>query len=202
LNPGVLAVALAFAAPPDTALVRLTEFTNAVTTVRPAAPNPSSASDTLAHPFRRFAFLYEDEVGNRIDTIAGTVTKDLGPARADTTIALRLDPVEMRALYDRLIEMNFFSLPRTPPTLSRMRDPGALFTLVPGEPSSSWVHIDVRADTSVRRVGWNERWPFHVEGMSDELRRLHAWINEAWSLFARRAEYRALPARSVPGSTW
>ena len=78
---GVLGLAApAVAETPDAAYSRLLPFTNATTQALPGPRMQATPSDSLLHPYVRFAFLYEDGAGNRIDTIDGTLTKDLGDA--------------------------------------------------------------------------------------------------------------------------
>jgi hypothetical protein len=179
---------------PDTSLVHLFEFTNAVTMRPTPARAPVKPSDPVANPYKGFAFLYEDEVGNRIDTIAGTLTKDLG-TRRDTTITFRFSDAELRLLYSKLIAIGFFDLPHSPKYL----DPGlvgkALFKLVDGEPNTRWIRILARTDTTIHEVAWGGRYPVPVDYLSDDLLRLHEWINEVWTLVVERRSYRDLPTR-------
>ena len=101
------------AAMPDSTFDQMLPYTNAIAKLPPVPSAPVSPRDTLAHPYRRFAFLYEDEFGNRIDTIDGRVTKDLGML-PDTTIQLTLSDEELRRAYDGLIAIWFWEIPSRP----------------------------------------------------------------------------------------
>jgi hypothetical protein len=183
----------------DTSLVRLLNFTNAVAPGLPAPRASAEPSDARVHPYDRFAFLYEDETGNRIDTIEGTVTKDLG-LRGDTTIALRLSDTELRQLHSGLLAIGYFDLPSTPSYWDPQRSGKSLRELHPYEPSERWIRITVRTDTTIHSVGWNGLYPFPVNRLSNDLLRLHNWINRVWALVVERPAYRSLPQRRVSAS--
>ena len=197
----VVALALSLAIPataevgvPDKQYLRLLRYTNTVTPELPAPRAPAMPSDSLAHPFRRFAFLYEDDAGNRIDTIAGTVTKDMGTL-PDRTITLRLHEDELKYAYARLLQMGFFELPEHPQYVDTSRVKTTLYYSVGFDRPSPWIRLAARTDSTVHAISWNEHIPYPLESMSDEMLRLHAWINWIWNRIVEKDAYRGLPAR-------
>ena len=185
---GVLGLAApAVAETPDAAYSRLLPFTNAITQALPGPRMQAAPSDSLLHPYVRFAFLYEDGAGNRIDTIDGTLTKDLGDA-PDKTIHFRFNERQLRVAYAGLLKVGFFELPGRPDFLDSLRTRGAK-----AFHELRWIRIAARTDSTVHDVTWNDDYPYQVQYMPDDMLRLHDWINEIWIMAVESPDVRRMP---------
>jgi len=165
---------------------------------RPAHPSPPARR--IANPRRHapagFAFRYEDAMGNRIDTIDGSATKDRNSDR-DTTIALRLTRDELDAIWQRMAAMRVFDLPDTGQWMWRGGARPRLTALAMSTASAGadeWVRLDVRVGTRLKSMQWPGSMRFNLESASDDMLRLQALVNRIWFEVAQHRAYRALPA--------
>ena len=150
---------------PDKEFLRLLKYTNAVTLELPAPRAPAMPSDSLAHPYRRYR-----------------------------TIKLRSNEDELRNAYARLLKLGFFELPEHPEYVDTSRVKTTLYSVGFDRPSP-WIRLAARTDSTVHAISWNEHIPYPLESMSDEMLRLHAWINWIWNRIVEKDAYRGLPAR-------
>ncbi len=195
---GSQAAATASGAEPDSlALAQLARVTMATSYVAPraAARTAGRAADARDLP-PHFAFLYADPLGERVDTVGGTVTKWLGAGR-DTTIALRLSNVEIAVVYEKMQAIRYFQLPTGPSRAWWWKTPPRLHTLPLDalQGRGDWVQLDARVDTTIQRV----QWPWYVRfderqlEVSDDMLRIQELVNLIWFEVAKHDEYRALP---------
>ncbi len=111
---------------------------------RPPKLLPVGAEDYRRYPRDGFGFVFENNVGDRIDTFAGTCRTELRTL-PDTTIALRLTETDLDSIYEVMIRMHFF-------------DPRQRFESVKVSNACSppiVLHLFARAGTVTRELTWD-----------------------------------------------
>jgi hypothetical protein len=141
---------------------------------RPPQELPIRPIDYLRFPRVGFGFVLGDNTGFKIDTFRGTVTKDL-VEDPDTTIALRLSPAEMDSIYQAMIAMRFFDLPKPP-----LEFGGVPFFITT---------FEAHAGLAVEHLEWSTlgRRP------SDDWKRLDRLTRMIEAMVDRKPEWQALP---------
>jgi hypothetical protein len=194
-RPGLSSAAVVDAPPDSAALERLQRVSTAVRWKTPHAPAlPVNLGDLVSPLPKRFAFLYEDAMGNRVDTIDGSVTKDRN-LEADTTTALRFSEAELTAVYREMLAIRYFDFPEDGPQPWRGDHPPRLLSLASSGESDGadgWIRLYARTDSTVHRVRWSGMVRLNLNGASDEMLRLTELVNLIWSEVAKHPEYRAL----------
>jgi hypothetical protein len=147
---------------------------------RPPRKLAIRSHDYQRYPREAFGFVLEDHWGNRVDTFAGTITRDLIADR-DTTITMRLSNAEMDAIYEKAIEIRLFEFPgRLPDRISGSMYPARRIRLV------------ARAGDARQSLVWDTGGL--VEGVpSDDWKRRRDLIRLIEGTVRAREEYRALP---------
>lgn len=153
---------------------------------RPPRLLPVRSEDFHRYPRSGFGLIYLDSNGNRLDTFAGTITKDLVNL-TDTTIAVDLPPADLDSIHDAMIRIRFF-------------DPDQLFpSLRLGSAiQPNTIHrLRARAGSAERELVWDSgTW---VGGpTTDDGKRLLELFRLIWRRIEARPEYRTLP-RPVGG---
>jgi hypothetical protein len=146
---------------------------------RPPPVLPIRPADYVRFPRRGFGFDWSTASGWRVDTFHGTVTEDR-MADPDTTIALVLTPTEMDSIYQRVIEIRLFDLPKPrQPAQGPQWDPNS---------RDEWRFL-ARAGLAEQDLVWhtNERLP------DDDSKRVIGLMKMIQRIVQRRPEYRALP---------
>ena len=142
-------------------------------------PLPTRPDDLVKFPREGFGFVLETNCGERIDTFAGWVTKDL-VMLPDTTIELHLTEAELDTIWRKVIEVRLFDYPSVVP-----RDPR--FSVDP----SMTTHLSARAGTAEMTLTWESGVP--ADHFRDEWARLVQWIALIRQVVYSRPEYQALP---------
>jgi len=145
---------------------------------RPPAELPIRPIDYVRFPRAGFGFVLAHGTGFEINTFRGTVTKDL-VGDPDTTIALRLSPPEMDSVYQAMIAMRFFDLPRPHPLFHSEH------LVVP----STGTTLEAHSGLAVEHLEWStfDRRP------SDDWKRLDRLILMIEDMVHRKPEWQALP---------
>src|SRR5262245_16464267 len=137
--------------------------------------------DYRKYPREGFGFAIEWDRGFNIDTLHGTLTKDL-IENPDTTIAFELSPAEMGSIYEATIAMRFFDLPEPHPPFE------SHYWSIPYDDS---VKVEVRSGSAVKHLAWSTR---HViEHPSDDWKRLNRWLSMIGRMVERNPGDLALP---------
>ena len=142
---------------------------------QPPRPLPERKGDRERYPRRGFGLVLEDTRGFRVDTFAGTATKDM-IGLPDTTIALRFSDAQLDTLYDAVIRMRLFD------------DPGPIPYLAHGE-----TRLTVRAGPSTRVLAWSHGYFWPPRPISDGEKRLHALLDTIGRMVSTDPAFRALP---------
>ena len=146
---------------------------------RPPWPLPERRGDRQRYPRRGFGLVLECETGERVDTFAGTATKDLCML-PDTTIELRLSEAQLDTLYDTVVRMRIFDLPEHP-------RPRRTMVFV----SSFGTRFVVRAGETAKVFTWRDGDP--SPPLPYEWKRLFAVVNSLRRMVTSHPAYRALP---------
>jgi hypothetical protein len=128
-----------------------------------------------------FAFAFRSATGERVDSRAGTVTKDMVSA-PDTTIALRLSPGEMRVIYETCRRVHLLDVHEPQPELRNV---------VGGRvPAFAW-------DFDVTMEGKQKHFEIRTSAVMDppppQWVALHTAVDSVLTIVRRRPEYRGLP---------
>jgi len=83
---------------------------------RPPRSLAVRADDYRRYPRADFGLIFDDSNGNRLDTFAGTYTKDL-IALPDTTITMFLPAADLDSIYEAMIRIRFFDTAEPFPSL-------------------------------------------------------------------------------------
>jgi hypothetical protein len=148
---------------------------------RPPRPLTVRAEDYRRFPRAAFGLIYEDSNGNRLDTFAGTYTKDL-IGHPDTTVAMVLPPADLDSIYEVMIRIRFF-------------DPTELFpSLRVGstiQPNTTH-RLRARAGSIERELVWDTgTW---VDGpTTDDGKRLLGALRLIWRRIKAHPVYQKLP---------
>ena len=132
------------------------------------------------HSREGFGFVMESAYGERMDTFAGTITKDM-VGDPDTTIAVRFRESDLDSIYRMVIETRFFDLPGPHPSYDTIYVmPHTQMTLL------------VQAGSVRKELSW-DTGRVDVHNLSDEWKRLFDLMREIQRIQESYPEYRALP---------
>jgi hypothetical protein len=137
---------------------------------------------TSAKPGFNLIFKYGVTAKNELDTFKGTYTKDMV---TDPSIAveLRLSEEEMNSIYQKMVEIDFFSYPEafkvTVPS-------GELIGMV--TPFSSY-YFTVEYDSQMKKLHWAD----DVTNPDEKAAKLRELIKLIKSIIESREEYKKLP---------
>jgi hypothetical protein len=129
-----------------------------------------------------FTLRYGIMAKNEINTFEGTVTKDMVTERP-IKINLRLTEAEMKAIYRKMVEIDFFSYPEVFRIEVPADSPTHLVT-----PASSYF-FTVQYDSQTKRVRWIDD-TLNPDIKADRLRELILYIR---GIVENKKEYRELP---------
>lgn|SRR5262245_5290545 len=157
---------------------RYTRWRNA----QPARVLPSRPGDRERYPRRDFGLVLEGNTGERVDTRAGLVTKDLVEL-PDTTVQLRLSEAQLDSLYAAVIRMRIFDVPEPHPKPA----------LPPLACPNFKTRLLVRAGDATRSFMW-ESTDLWGTALSDDWKRLFALTDMLVRMVQADPVYRALPS--------
>jgi hypothetical protein len=135
-----------------------------------------------------FSFVLEDDRGFRVDTRAGTVTKDM-IADPDTTIRLELSHGDLKAIERAFRSTHLVDVPEPHPAYPPSPDG----SFVISKPSFVWT-LDLEMAGVHRHWQWDTAR--HVRPPTAEWDALHAAVRTIRDVVDQYADYRALPAAS------
>ena len=168
----------------DTVTVVLTPWAPVVPghtfVTHPPRPLPERPADNEQYPLRGFSFAFSTKHGERVDTAAGLVTKDL-VGNPDTTISLVLSPAELDRIRKRMIAIRFFDMTESPSSYWPGRSDG------PDD-----LHLVATAGGITRRLDWPSGMIADLYP-SDDWKRIRDLVALIREIVAARPEYRALP---------
>lgn len=150
---------------------------------RPPRPMPIRLGDRARYPRQSFGLLLVDRHGFRVDTFAGTASKDLIEL-PDTTIHLELSEAQMDTLYDAVIQMRYFDYPEPHPPIRA----NSTFAL-----SNDMIGLRVRAGDATKDLTWNPGDEIAQEPVSDEWKRLRRLVRMVYRMVTSHPAYQALP---------
>lgn len=135
-----------------------------------------------SYPREGFKFLFELGWGTKLDTYAGTMTKDLVD-KPDTTIRLVLSEAELDRVHAKMVEIGFFEFPEPHPPWPKEDDCSQ-------DPHTT-VRIEATSGGTTRRLSWStERCLIHRTPPWKGLAELEVLILD---LMAQRPEWKRLP---------
>ena len=134
----------------------------------------------LRHPRRGFGIQYQESLGKGVDTMRGTVSKDM-VVDPDTTIRLALSEGALDTLYALALRDHIFDLPETLPMQVGRHTVG------------TEVDIHFRIESDGKQRDW--RWEAHNLNypLSDDWKRMVRFLGVLDSIVTTQPAYRALP---------
>jgi|GEM_PF-5883533 len=141
-------------------------------------------ADKQACPVGDFGFIIRTERGFAVDTIAGTITKDM-ISQPDTTVVLRLDRATMRALRDLYLRTRLSELPEPAP-------PYGSEAWIDRAHGLGVVEVEIHCGGTIKRFTWHTGHAFGGRYL-EEWRRLWWFAGSAFEAAISSPEFRALP---------
>jgi hypothetical protein len=129
-----------------------------------------------------FAFVYEDGWGTRVDSRAGTVTRDM-VGNPDTTVALQLSPAEMRSLYRTFRRVHLLDVREPRPVMPPTHQMTTLRT---------WWRLDVRMDGREKHFFRDDLAVFD-RPLPAQWQALFTSLDSIGAIVQRRPEWKRLP---------
>jgi len=142
-------------------------------------PCPSSAAEPA------FSFVLEEAQGFRVDTRAGTVTKDM-ITDPDTTIRLRFSRGDLRAIARAFRASHLIDVPEPCPDYP----PGSNETMSIVSPSFVWT-LNLDMDGQHRHWQWSTAQ--HFSPSTPEWDALRAAVHTIREMLGQYVDYRTLP---------
>jgi hypothetical protein len=135
-----------------------------------------------------FVFRYGVMARNELDTFLGKFTKDM-VNEPSITINLRLTKAEMERVYQKMLDIDFFSYPET-----------FTITATPGEPNQvitpyNTYYFAVEKDSKTKNLSWNDE----IQTPDDRAANLRELIVLIQRMIEAKEEYKELPD---PGSAY
>jgi len=137
---------------------------------------------TSEKPGFNLIFKYGVTAKNELDTFKGTYTKDM-VTDPSITIGLRLSEEEMNSIYQKMLEIDFFSYPEA---FKATVPSGELTGMV--TPFSSY-YFTVEYDSQVKKLQWED----NVTNPDEKASKLRELIKLIKSIIESREEYKKLP---------
>jgi len=138
------------------------------------------------HGSQEFSFVLEEAQGFRVDTRAGTVTKDM-IADPDTTIRLRFSRGDLRAIQRAFRAVHLLDVPEPSPLYPKSSN--GLIEVV--QPSTAWT-LDLDMDGQHRHWTWDTSR--RVLPATAQWDTLHAAVRTVRKMVEEYQDYRDLPS--------
>ncbi|OGO18782.1 MAG: hypothetical protein A2Z15_07880 [Chloroflexi bacterium RBG_16_50_11] len=158
---------------------------NVATAPQPSTGNSPATTTTSDNSSFNFILKYGVTAKNEIDTYQDKFTKDM-ISDPPITINLRLTNEEMERIYQKMIEIDFFSYPER-----------FMVNVPPGEPTTIVTpfpiyQFTVEKDSQIKKLDWDDRI-MNPDVKADRLREL---INLIIDIIESKEDYKALPEPS------